>query len=280
MADCGAAKSFKTLDDGGLLYYKDDYSGFTTSVERVLCIDGLEIDTQKQAMTLLVLKIVVASNTEEKVSSVVATLNPTDQKKGEKANPDVVAWAPFKGMTRSNETQPSVKVGTGYEYEVAWTQTYFDEGHAYPTMSPTTGRRSGVRWVFKANPIQVMGVPPEMFVGILFKRETSAPYLVNFDIRVKGGKTHNLIEGVAKTMGLGPGRSKPLLVSPSSKPVTRYEGEYMLPQVDGKNLGKQRAEGDPTNLTLNALKRMRMVLYVPWGGENDNEDLSYREGHR
>jgi hypothetical protein len=268
-------KAFQTLDDGGLVYYSDEETGFTVSVERLLCVDGWEDSTKKQAMTLIVLKVMVASNSAEKISSVVARLELVDTKKGEKAKPDVEAWAPFKNLEKSNETQAQVTttynanaqaggsgggatatISAGYEYEISWTQSYFDEGHAYPVMSTITGRRSGVRWVLKANPQQRQGVPPEMFVGILLKREKQVPYLLKFDIRVKGGLLHDLKRGIEKVLGLGPGCNKPYLVRPSSTPVTRYEGEYMLQRVHSDKLGDLRAKGDPTNLTLVWKKEM------------------------
>ncbi|KAH7009710.1 hypothetical protein EDB80DRAFT_713725 [Ilyonectria destructans] len=269
--DHGGLKSFKTKD-GGLVYYSDDPSGFTVSTERLLQVDGFEDDTEQQRMTLIILKVVLASNDDgQRIRHVTFSMELQDQKLPEKAEPRLVAWAPFDAMVRSNMTKVGVeetvstgsKVGgggggvtaeasLGYEKKISWSQTYFNSGHAYPIMDRKTQERNGVRWVLTSNPKEVSGVPPGITVAILLSRSTDKPYLAEFNISVTGGTIHNLKRDIKTVLGMKPGTTRPYKITPSKTPIKRGEGEslFKLAQIQPNRLGRLREGGELTNLTL------------------------------
>jgi hypothetical protein len=273
--DHGGLKSFKTKD-GGLVYYSDDPSGFTVSVERLLQVDGFEDDTEEQRMTLIVLKVVLASNDLGKVIEHVSfSMQFAERRFRKKAKPRLLAWAPFDSMVRSNKTTvnaeqtftSNAKLGgagggatgelsLGYEKKISWSPTYFASGNAFPLMDTDTEEetqeRIGVRWVLASNPKEVSGVPPAITVAMLLSRATDEPYLAKFNVRVTGGRAHDLLRDVKTIVGMKPGTTQPYKVTPSKRPIKRGEGQSLYEQakINPKALGKLRGKGELTNLTL------------------------------
>ncbi|KAF7557991.1 hypothetical protein G7Z17_g283 [Cylindrodendrum hubeiense] len=272
----GGLKSFKTKD-GGLVHFSDDPSGFTVSVERLLQVDGFDDEKTKQRMTLIILKVVLASNEPgQKIKHVTFSMEFKDLKPPDKAEPKLLAWAPFDSMVRSNMTKVdrektaalgaklgggggggTAEVSAGLENKISWSQSYFDTGHAYAIMDKKTQQRSGVRWVLESNPMEVSGVPPGITVAMLLSRTTDEPYLAEFNIRVTGGSMHNLRRGIKSLLGLKPGMTQPYKVAPTKEPIKRGEGENLfdLAKIDPNNLGRLRGKGELPNLA------------VVWGGD-------------
>ncbi|KAM4054822.1 hypothetical protein HRG_005643 [Hirsutella rhossiliensis] len=269
----GGLKSFKTKD-GGLVYYADDPSGFTVSVERLLQVDGFEDSKKKQRMTLIVLKVVLASNDEDqRIRHVTFSMEFQDRILRKKAEPRLLAWAPFDSMVRTNKTKVDVEEkvavnaklaggggggggsaegSAGYEKKISWSQTYFDSGHAYPIMDKDTQERCGVRWVLASNPKEVGCVPPGITAAMLLSRTSDEPYLAKFNVRVTGGTFYNLVRNIETVVGVKPGSTKPYKVTPSKSPIKRGEGEslFNLARLKPHSLGKLRGKGELTDLTF------------------------------
>jgi hypothetical protein len=275
----GALKSFETKD-GGLIYYKDDKTGFTISVERLLQADGYADDTKQQRLTLFVLKIVLACNSDSRIKRAVFSMNfedLPDQKRGRnkgkdgsaKVEPQIVAWAPFDDMAKTNQINANRKKGrkTGceaggegagvrakameeWESTIEWTETYWETGNSYPTFG-SDQTRNGVRWVLNANPKDTQGLPPKLTVGILLSRQSDEPYLVNFDINVTGGLVYELRKNIEKLVGRRPEVTKPYKVTPSEKPICRATGSKMLSRVNLLSMLELQGEGDDLVLIWN-----------------------------
>ncbi|KAJ8121645.1 hypothetical protein ONZ43_g1954 [Nemania bipapillata] len=258
----GALKSYKT-NDGSLIYWKDDNTGFTTSVERLVQADGYADGTKKHRLTLFVLKIVLACNSDSKIKRAVFNMSFEDiKKKTEKggkageanAKPEILAWAPFDEMVKSNrvdlkkteEIRAGVDIGGGgaglnamakadWKSTVEWTQTYWETGHSFPTFG-SNQTRTGVRWVLNANPRDAQGLPPKLIVGILLSRQSDEPYLANFNIDITGGVLHELLKGIEKVFRRKPGVTKPYKVTPSKEPIWRATGLSIMKRVNLHNM--------------------------------------------
>ncbi|TAQ91071.1 hypothetical protein B7494_g630 [Chlorociboria aeruginascens] len=134
-------------------------------------------------------------------------------------------------------------------------------------MGRETQERSGVRWVLASNPKDVGGVPPGTTVAMLLSRTTDEPYLAKFNIRVTGGTLYNLERGIMTVVGMKPGTTKPYMVTPSKTPIKRGEGAglHKLAKIAANTLGKLRAEGELTSLTL------------VWGGKEEKKEKERKE---
>jgi hypothetical protein len=265
----GSLKSWKT-QDGSLIYYKDDPTGFTISVERLLQADGYADSTEKQRLTLFVLKLVLACNSSSRIKRVVFNMRFEDipQKGRNKANankmvkPEIQAWAPFDEMVKTNEIDvdrenkkkadlelggegagATGKGSVSWESTIKWTEKYWESGHAYPTFSKEE-TRTGVRWVLNANPKDTQGLPPNFMVGILLSRQSDEPYLANFNIKVTGGLIHDLLNGIERLLGRKPDVTKPYKVTPSKKAISRYTGLNMLKKVKSNGMLELKGKGD------------------------------------
>ncbi|KAH6982582.1 hypothetical protein EDB80DRAFT_248761 [Ilyonectria destructans] len=277
-AEKGGVKTFTPSPDGGLIF-DSGKSDYVVTVERVLGVDGWEKTTEdegdkthRQLMTLIILKIVVTrKNANCRVRSVTATLSFENQKTGPKANPVIEAWAPFReikltGATTSQITQTDQTSGKGgvashganvsaersRTTEIAFERTYYDMAYATPRMNRESNQRGGVMWYMERNEVQRSNPPPETYAAVLFSRDANAPYVVNFDIDVRGGTTYDASNKLKRMFGLGPGYTRPFLVKPSpGKPMVRGgEGRDFLLAVDGERLGSLRDKDDSTGLNI------------------------------
>ncbi|KAI5922124.1 hypothetical protein F4810DRAFT_675589 [Camillea tinctor] len=137
------------------------------------------------------------------------------------------------------------------ETEVAFKRTWYDKAYASTIINRVSGKRKGARWQMDTSNIQVNSVPPETYVAVLFSRESDVPYLVHFDIEVKGSTTYDFKNKVKRTFGLRPGHTRPFLIEPSQNPKFRGgEGEDVLLKIQPENLGSLRSEGDSTELRI------------------------------
>jgi hypothetical protein len=288
----GGVKSY-TVGGDGSVYYDSGKSNYYTTVERVLGVDGWESASEDgkttiQRMTLLILKIVVGCTADDgRVRSIKATLELENQKGGGRTEPTIEAWAPFRKLEITNRTKAthrkstSTAVTAGFEAyggslqlqrsvmsEIAFDRTYFDKAFAAPVMNGS--KRSGVFWYMKQNDLENHGVQPETFVAMLFKRETDDPYIIKFDIDVRGDTLYNLGKNISKGFGLGPGRTKPFREQPSTKIRVRGEGYDFLPAVEKlvNGLGKLRAKDYFTGLTI--LRRSTVEESVKVEDEGDD----------
>lgn len=254
----GALKSFETAD-GSVIFFKDNRSDFFISVERLLQADGYADSTEKERLTLFVLKIILACNSSSTIKRAVFNMGFEDlPKKGKnkasagsvKVKPQIVAWAPFDDMVKTNEIKAKVKQrkkagvelggegggvtakGTAEsESTIEWSETYWETGNSFPTFGKDQ-TRTGVRWVLNANKKDLQGLPPKLFVGMMLSRESDNPYLVNFDIEVTGGILNQLSTGIEKMLGLKPGVTRPYKVTPSKEPICLATGRKVMNRVN------------------------------------------------
>ncbi|RFU78594.1 hypothetical protein TARUN_3637 [Trichoderma arundinaceum] len=278
----GEVKSYAVKERGSAIY-DNRKSGYTVSVERLLWVDGYEgspvgdeSKTSDREMTLVVLKIVLAShNPHIKFSFVKASLGfeDKDYKLDQGlSEPRVEAWAPFHSVERwnplishqkkSNKLDAGVKLGYsgadlsggwGSEGEAAWDRTVFDQGRSNAEISPITGSRNGVTWVLEQNDLENAGVSQEFWAAVLLSRNTPDPYLVQFRIDTRVGTLEDFKNKTKNFFGLHPSRTKPFQVTPGKNTVCNFEGNDIIKGVDLKNLGRLRS---PEN---------RSRLDVKWG---------------
>ncbi|KAL6894695.1 hypothetical protein GGI43DRAFT_386290 [Trichoderma evansii] len=228
--ESGSLKSYETKE-GGSAVYAHQKSGYAITVERLLWVDGWEKttingedDVHGQEMTLVVLKIVLASNDRKrKFARAEVSLAFEDPNAGGENKPTVLAWAPFHKTerwnasqaqhTKSDKKEGSVKLGYsgvdvsgGWSREgtVSWTQMAFDQGKANAQISRITQNRNGVTWSLEHNNIENAGVSQEFW----------------------------------KLFGLKPDKTKPFLVTSWKNIIYNYEGKDIKKCIDVNNLGK------------------------------------------
>ncbi|KIW34369.1 uncharacterized protein PV07_01148 [Cladophialophora immunda] len=273
----GGVKTFEVKEEGGLIF-DSGKSDYAVTVERVLGVDGSgeamaeDGKTHTAQMTVLILKIVVAAKPGCRIRSVEATLRLDNPKGGSQPNPVVQAWAPFRKLQLTNPTAAKIKQtsnttvgaqatyqGAGFHtdhsrgYEIDFERTYYDFAYSTPCMDPTSHKRAGVTWYMEQNDLQNSSVLLETFAAILFTRASDGPYLVRFDIDVRGGTLYDFSNKLKRAFGLGPGHTKPFLVHPSPNPKVRGgEGNDFLLGIQNlkDDLGKLRAEHDSTGLKI------------------------------
>ena len=95
--------------------FRDFESGLMASVEMVLCVHGWENPDKKQAMSLMVFEYTLHYTKTDHYIRSVRTEFVFDERTvstalgGERANPEVLAYAPFEKELRWNETTADVK---------------------------------------------------------------------------------------------------------------------------------------------------------------------------
>ena len=279
----GELKSYAVKEDGSAIFAKKK-SDYSVTVERLLWVDGWEEtitrqgkDTiRKQEMTLVVLKLVLASkDRDNKIRQVTASLAFEDGNPKETNGmnePQAEAWAPFHKPERWHESVAQRKRTTKTEFsakaeysgsgssatyskegEISWNQTAFDEGLANPEISSLTGRRNGVTWDLTQNNLESQGVSREFWAAVLFSRRSRDAYLVRFKIDIYAGTLEEFKDKTKRFFGLKPEQTKAFLVTPWKKSVRNFEGEDIFKSIDVNNLGKLRKQGD------------RSCLDVKWG---------------
>ncbi|KAL7928976.1 hypothetical protein V8C35DRAFT_205155 [Trichoderma chlorosporum] len=275
----GEVKSYGVREKGSAIY-DNRKSGYTVSVERLLWVDGYEgsplegeSKTSDQEMTLVVLKVVLAShNPNLKFSFVKASLRfeDTDYKQHRGLNePQVEAWAPFHSVERWNplisHEKKTTKLDTGVKVgaygadlsggwttggEAVWDRTVFDQGRSNAEISPNTGCRNGVTWVLEQNDLENVGVSQEFWAAVLISRASSEPYLVRFQIDTRVGTLEDFKNKTKQFFGFNPNRTKPFQITPWKNAVCNFEGNDIIKAVDLKNMGRLRGQGNSSRLDV------------------------------
>lgn len=271
----GSLKSYG-LKEQGCAIYDHKESGHCVTVERLLWVDGWGHSTMdgentksEQEMTLVVLKIALEPESKKKFWYMKASLIFEDMEKSGMNEPQVQAWAPFKKFERRNPTvahytksgkkEGSVEVSQSAasataswsrESGLSWQRTVFDEGYSKTTTSKKTGNRNGVTWVVDQNELQNDGVPQELWVAVLLSRPTAKPYLAKFEIDARVDTVGDFKDKTRTFFGLGPGRTKPFMITPWHKEVCYHEGRDIKKRIDINNLNSLRSTGDSCMLDM------------------------------
>ncbi|KYK58164.1 hypothetical protein DCS_05177 [Drechmeria coniospora] len=262
-ATAGTLRTYRPGNsETGLIYDTERHADYHVTVERLLGMDGWESPNSKSPMTLLILKLAVNCRSKSnKATRVTAKLEFESRPSGEKADPEIETWAPFKEPERSNATLVGVKksdrieVGAGVKAEFAelsgawgsteelsFEHTAFDMRTAFPLMNEDSGKRNGIEWCFSQNKLLGNDPPPVIHLAVLLRRASvTAAYVVKFEIDVVAGTMFNLKNNILKVFGCGPGITKPFLVQPDvDAPKVRYEGHHILKLTESykNNMGE------------------------------------------
>ncbi|KAL5087760.1 hypothetical protein Trisim1_007416 [Trichoderma cf. simile WF8] len=273
----GSVKTAFHVKADGAAIFADERSDYAVSVERILWVDGYEESspscsgTQRQAMTLAVLKMVfTSSNPNSRIEHARAVLRLKGTEKNGEDEPVVQAWAPFNSLQRSNESvshrEATVNFGMtgdlGYggsqislqhirERRISWSQTEFDEARSKALISKTTHNRNGVEWFLMQNRLQNHGIAPEVWASVLFSRNSSKPYIVSFRIYIRAGTLQDIANKAKNFFGLKPGQTQAYSVTPDINPICNFEGKEILDSIDLNNLGTLRESKSSTKLNIN-----------------------------
>ena len=233
-------------------------SDLTASVQMVLCVHGWEKPDKKQAMSLMVFDYKLHYTKRDHYISSVKTEFIFDEATlatelgEERADPEVVAYAPFERELRWNETEADVKneghgdaklganfvvkaeASAGGAREISRQQKYFDRGVASRKYNNKSRKWDRVHWFLQQNASQGHGVPSTLSVAILLRRASNANYKGTFDIRIEAGFWEDLKSGIRRFF------RKPEDDPVNFDPQRRPEGckwEKLQKDIDEENLG-------------------------------------------
>jgi len=198
---------------------RDSGSYFKNSCRIVSCIHGhLEEDEgiAKRPGTLLVLEYRLQPKPGHRFSYVYTSFTFKDvpgAAEGERASPEVIAYAPFRrprnfDKTEANKTHHSGlygklgasggampgtgEVGADFSSEETHLQQYFAKGAASIQYNDKTGLDDTVWWTLEQNKNQNLGVLPVFRVAVLLERSSLADFVGVFKMDVHGSFTHRL----------------------------------------------------------------------------------------
>ena len=179
---------------------------------------------------------------------------PAESRGGEgRADPEVVAYAPFERLTTWNLTEADVKdqshgdakfgvnymgvtaeLSGGGQREASYKQKYFTQGQASRQYNKRSRKWNTVFWFLQQNDSQGDGVPATFSVAVLLKRATNANFMGTFDIRLEAGLWENLKSGTRRMFGFE--EDAPLNFDPESK-ENGTKWENYKEKIDQENLG-------------------------------------------
>lgn len=275
----GAVKSFASVGNGAVVYYRGKNSDFTILVKSQLIIHGYDDEKEAQPMTLILMEYHLHCKQPrarfQHVTTSIDFGDRGDTKPSEKSNPEVISWAPFYNRNRSDEVEAEHRVnrtiegeagGEGMggkvalkistENEIIWKRKYFSNCQSCPrqdTQDLATGRQNGVEWSLEHNELQKGGVPNKFSLAILLKRSSPTPFMVSrFSVRTRAGLLQDI---QTKLFSWNSDRTKPILFVPGPEPrALTEEGKAILAQLTAKgitpnNLGKLSRPGELVKLT-------------------------------
>ncbi|KAL2046275.1 hypothetical protein N7G274_001722 [Stereocaulon virgatum] len=248
----------KNEQQRGVVTFRDSEPGLTVSVEMVLCVHGWENPDKQQAVSLMVFDYKLHYTKGDYYIRSVETEFVFDEMTvstalgGERANPEVLAYAPFEKELRWNETTADVKnerhgdakvggnyiataeVSAGGAKEISHQQKYFDRGVASRKYNNKSRRWDRVSWFLQQNGIQGHGVPSTFSVAILLRRASDPMYTGTFDLRVEAGLWENLKSGIRRFFRKT--EDDPVIFNPKRRP----EGSRLMKvqkDIDEEKLG-------------------------------------------
>lgn len=249
-------------DQRKLVAYRRSKSSYIVSVEMVLCVHGWENPEKTQPMSLMVFDYQIHYNQRgHRVASVRTEFNFTETKQneaGDRARPQVRAYAPFELETRWNETEAEVRkqihgdvnigvdnvakveVNPGVEREVQHKQKYFDKGTACKLFDEKTQDLNGVQWYLEQNDRQDQGVSSNFSVAILVARSSHAKFEGRFLIRLEAGPGEDLKAGIQRFFSRA--EDAPVILNPQRAPEGSKWAQY-ADKINMDHLG-QLAEHD------------------------------------
>lgn len=255
-----------TEEQRPVITYRGIDSDLTASVEMVACVHGWRKPDKEQAMSLMVFDYKLHyTKRDHHISSVKTefifeeeTVPAGSQVGKARADPEVVAYAPFERELRWNETESDVKnqghadvklgvnslvtfeLSGGGEREISHRQKHFDQGMASRKFNNKSRKWDRVFWFLQQNGSQGHGVPSEFSVAILLKRSSNAKYKGTFGLRVEAGLWEDLGSGIRRFFRKA--EDDPVNFNPQRKPEGS-KWEDIRNNIDEENLGAL-AKGD------------------------------------
>ncbi|UKZ47107.1 hypothetical protein TrVGV298_001321 [Trichoderma virens] len=243
-------------------------SKFKKTVELILCVHGWENPDKKEPMTLIVLGVNLSCHDlNSRFQSVTIKLKFDEDDTSHpantaKANPQVVAYAPFVQQKRWNHTTATVtenresggdlgvdkyvqaKVSANNSSEFSYVREYFDRGSAHPIYDKQTRRLRGVEWYCEQNEQQEYGVMPNFHLAVLLKRshdeDRAIPFKAKFEMRTEAGSRYDFEQGLRRVFrGLKP-EDDPVYFDPSRDPDVNGVagvGQRLFESIQIDNLG-------------------------------------------
>jgi hypothetical protein len=178
----------------------------------------------------------------------------------DKSHPSVVAFAPFKELTRENITtsdkhqqvQGGLTVGADQVVsahanisataEGSWTQKYFDQGDGGRSSRPKTNTWPKVWWTLVQNQSQKQGVASHFSVAILLTRKSQARFIAKFQVRAKVNPVHDVKDTIRRWFRLS--EDDPIIFNPTLDPQwSGLQAQEACEKINSEMLGSL-ASGD------------------------------------
>jgi hypothetical protein len=209
------------------VHVADTRSKFKKTIEMVTCLHGWTSAEKTKAMTLIIIRFHLSCSARNHHYKTATIRFSFGEKKGSprKANPTVVAYAPFVEFSRYNETEvartirKSLEVSLGVdkyvtgegkasmEQEEAYTRKYFDKGTANPIIDEEDANRMlGVEWYLEQNEKQADGVSPDFRVAVLLERDvykdgSQAQFIGQIELDTEAGMWEDFKQGTRRLFG-------------------------------------------------------------------------------
>lgn len=270
-----------TITDRGA----DSY--FKSSVRIITCIHGHMEEVEgvpNQPATLLVVEYRLHPKAGHSFDSVYTSFTFRDREdtpEADRANPQVVAYAPFRRPRKWDQTVGDVKKtrdlgfagGPGgnlplnaeghanFGTEESHLQQYFAKGSANVHYNNSTGLDDTVWWSLEQNKNQKLGILPVFRVALLLTRDNFADFIGDFRMDVKGSfsyrfdQTSSSIVRFFRRLPI----DDPVNFSPAQKPL---QGE--LRELDKNALGELIQDvGDGDTIVLPSIYHLESFLPAP-----------------
>ncbi|KAI0595427.1 hypothetical protein F4775DRAFT_568980 [Biscogniauxia sp. FL1348] len=256
----GAVRAQYKGGELGQIVFGEDKADYSLTIERLVWVDGWRETTGDKPhveMTLAVLKFSFVTKTpNNKVSFASIELRfKSEDRKGE--DPEVVAWGPFRHpeIWNASSTQRRVNIkaegklgadlastGITAENETSWDRIDFDSGISKElfNLNKDLPKPNGVMWRVKQNRLHKQGITPEFRVGVLLRRQSPDPYLVDFRFQAHTGTISTLQNNTKNLLGLKGGTSHVWRATPCPGNTDNCyaEGLEIIHSIDTNNLGK------------------------------------------
>lgn len=248
--------------------YRGIESDFKVSVEMALCVHGWNTPEKKLPMSLMVFDYrLLYAKRDHHVASIKTqfTFNEAQSPKAvaqvgaARAEPQVVAYAPFERKVTWNETEADVKtqgygsgkvgwnsgvtaeLGGGGQKEVSHIQRCFAQGQASRQYNNKNGKWDRVFWFLQQNDRQGDGVPPTFSVAILLRRASQAKFEGTFSIRLEAGLWEDIKSGLKRFFSKV--EDDPVNFDPQREPEGGKWANF-IDHIDTENLGQLAADDE------------------------------------
>ncbi|KUI69797.1 hypothetical protein VM1G_04803 [Cytospora mali] len=282
----GSLGSLKTNNPEGdrfqrpFIHLSPEKSKFRKTVEPVLCVHGWKEGGSGKPMTLLIIGVHLTCHDKDfrfqtvKIRLAFHEDDKADPPNAEKAEPRVVAYAPWVQQKIWGETDENIEETTEYSGAAGvdkvvqldldakkgrkrtFTRKHFDRGTADRLIDQKTFRIYGVEWFCQQNSLQTYGVQPYFHLAVLLERSHTKTgdgitFRAVYDMRVEAGFKHDVQQGLRRVFRLFRPEDAPVYFDPSidheGSGLEGY-GTDILKKIDKDNLGILAEKGKLSSL--------------------------------